>query len=87
MTTLWGPGGARFLDETPLGEAYEYRIESLQDLIGRYDREITEPDRRVHRWLRDDAGYRTIQQLSGVGTPEPAHYPGRFRRGHIVPGG
>jgi len=67
LTTLWGPGGARFLDETPLGEAYEYRIESLRDLIGSYDREITELDQRVHLRVRDDAGYRAIQQLSGVG--------------------
>ncbi len=67
LTTLWGPGGARFLDETPLGEAYEYRVESLRDLIGRYDREITELDQRIHVRLRDDVGYRTIQQLSGVG--------------------
>ena len=67
LTTLWGPGGARFLDETPLGEAYEYRIDSLRDLIGRYEREITELDRRIHLELRDDAGYRAIQQLSGVG--------------------
>ncbi len=67
LTTLWGPGGARFLDDTPLGEAYEYRIESLRDLILSYDREITELDQRVHLRVRDDAGYRAIQQLSGVG--------------------
>jgi transposase len=67
LTTLWGPGGARFLNETPLGEAYGYRIESLQDLISSYDREVTELDRRVHLRLRDDTGYRTVQQLSGVG--------------------
>ena len=67
LTTLWGPGGARFLNETPLGEAYEYRIESLRDLISSYDLEVTELDRRVHLRLRDDTGYRTVQQLSGVG--------------------
>jgi transposase len=67
LTTLWGPGGARFLDQTALGEAYEYRVESLRDLIGVYDREITELDQRVHARLRDDIGYRTIQQLSGLG--------------------
>jgi transposase len=67
LTTLWGPGGARFLDETPLGEAYEYRIESLRDLIVGYDREITELDRRIHLRVGDDVGYRAIQQLSGVG--------------------
>ncbi len=35
--------------------------------FGRYDREITELDGRVHVRLRDDVGYRVIQQLSGVG--------------------
>lgn len=67
LTTLWGPRGARFLDETPLGEAYGYRIDSLRALIGRYEREITELDGRIHLELRADAGYRAIQQLSGVG--------------------
>jgi transposase len=67
LTTLWGPGGARLFEETPLGEAYEYRVESLRDLIGRYDREVTELDGRIHLLLRDDVGYQTLQQLSGVG--------------------
>jgi transposase len=51
----------------PSSTAYEYRIESLRDLIGCYDREITELDGRIHARLRDDVGYRTIQQLPGVG--------------------
>jgi transposase len=51
----------------PLGEAYEYRVESLRDLIGRYDREVTELDGRIHLLLGDDVGYQTLQQLSGVG--------------------
>lgn len=67
LSTLWGPGGARFLEQLSLGDAYEYRVESLRDLIGVYDREITELDRRIHLQLRNDAGYRTIQQLSGIG--------------------
>jgi transposase len=67
LTTLWGPGGARYLEETHLGDAYEYRVESLRDLIGHYDREVTELDGRIHLLLRDDVGYQTLQQLSGVG--------------------
>ncbi len=67
LSTLWGPGGARFLEELSLADAYEYRVESLRDLIGVYDREITELDRRIHLQLRNDVGYRTIQQLSGIG--------------------
>lgn len=67
LSTLWGPGGARFLEQLSLADAYEYRVESLRDLIGVYDREITELDRRIHLQLRNDVGYRTIQQLSGIG--------------------
>lgn len=67
LSTLWGPGGTRFLEQLSLADAYEYRVESLRDLIGVYDREITELDRCIHHQLRNDVGYRTIQQLSGIG--------------------
>jgi transposase len=67
LSTLWGPHGARFLDETPLGEAYGYRIESLRDLIDHYNFEIGRLDPMIHDRLRDDPGYRAIQQISGVG--------------------
>jgi transposase len=67
LTTLWGPGGARFLNETPLGEVHEYRIDSLRDLISSYDREVTELDRRVHLQLRRRHRLSGCQQLSGVG--------------------
>jgi len=67
LVELWGPAGGRFLDETHLGEAYEYRVGSLRDLIGIYDREIKVVDGRIHHQLRDDRGYRAIQMLSGVG--------------------
>jgi len=43
------------------------RVESLRHLIARYDAEIRRLDRQVHLRLRDDVGYQTIQQLSGVG--------------------
>ena len=81
LTTLWGPGGARFLDETPLGEAYEYRIESLQDLIGRYDREITELDRRVHRWLRRRRRLSNHPATIGGGHPRACALPGEVQAG------
>ena len=67
LTEMWGPAGHAFLDETALGDAYEYRLESLRDLIGVYDTEIRRLDERIHRQLRDDVGYRAIQQLNGVG--------------------
>ena len=65
-----GTAGQQFLDETQMGDAYQYRLQSLRDLIAVYDIEIRQLDQRIHRQLRDDVGYRTIQQLNGVG---PVH--------------
>ena len=70
LVEMWGPAGRRFLDETSLGDAYEYRVRSLRDLIEIYNTEIRQLETRVHQQLRDDVGYRTIQQLTGVG---PVH--------------
>ena len=67
---IWGPVGAAYLDEITLGDSYRYRLESLRDLIEIHNREIVELDRRIHQQLRDDTGYRVIQQLNGVG---PVH--------------
>lgn len=67
LTELWGPAGASWLDDQDLGEAYRIRVESLRRLIGRYDTEVTRLDRQVHSRLRDDAGYRAIQHLDGIG--------------------
>lgn len=67
LTELWGPAGSRYLDELSLGDAYQIRVSSLRDVIGVYDGEISELDRRIRHWLRHDPGYRAIQQLKGVG--------------------
>ena len=67
LTELWGPAGARWLDDQQLAAAYQDRIVSLRRLIGHYDREVTRLDRQIHGWLRDDVGYREIQRLDGVG--------------------
>ncbi len=40
LVELWGPAGHAFLNETRMGDAYEYRLESLRDLIEVYDGEI-----------------------------------------------
>ena len=64
---IWWSGGQRWLDGLTLGDAYTNRIESLRDLIGVYDREIGQADARIHARLRDDEGYRAIQQIAGVG--------------------
>jgi transposase len=64
---IWWSGGQRWLDDLELAGAYTNRIESLRDLIELYDREIGQADDRIHRRLRDDPGYRAIQQIAGVG--------------------
>lgn len=67
LTELWGSAGAEWLDSLELTDVYRDRVVSLRRLIGHYDREIQQLDRTIHRWLRDDAGYREIQRLAGVG--------------------
>jgi transposase len=64
---LWGPGGAKFLDEVNVADAYAIRLESLRDLIEAYDREVAMLDRRIAEWLKDDVGYWAIQAIPGVG--------------------
>lgn len=67
LSELWGPTGADWLDGVNLSRAYRYRVESLRGFIGRYDREVDRLDLEIHILLRDDVGYRAIQQLDGVG--------------------
>jgi transposase len=74
LTEMWGPAGGAFLDDTQMGEVYEYRLESLRDLIEVYDTEIHQLQDRIHRRLRNDDGYRTIQQLNGVGPVHAASF-------------
>ncbi len=56
LVEMWGPAGDAFLDDTEMGDAYEYRLESLRDLIEVYDAEIRRLEQRIHRQLRDDVG-------------------------------
>jgi len=67
LKTLWGPAGSDWLDNQNLAEAYQHRVVSLRRLIGRYDIEVSELDRRIHARLADHTGYQVIQQLDGVG--------------------
>ena len=64
---MWGPGGQAQLDALELPHAYALRLESLRDLIDYLDREVAMVDRRIHLELADDAGYRAIQRIDGVG--------------------
>ena len=74
LVEMWGPAGDAFLNETAMGDPYQYRLESLRDLIAVYDTEIRQLDHRVHCQLRDNVGYRTIQQLNGVGRVHAAAF-------------
>jgi len=67
---MFGPGGNTQLDALELAPAYTNRIESLRDLVERYDREVAMFERLIHQQLRDHTGYQAIQALTGA-----AHTP------------
>ena len=67
VNDLWGVAGPVWLDQLDLPRAYTTRIESIRDLVEVYDREIDMLEREIHRELKDDAGYRAIQAIPGVG--------------------
>lgn len=67
LGVIWGPQGQRWLDDLRLGDAYTNRVEVLRDLVAVFDTQIDQSDARIHRLLRNDPGYRTIQHIGGVG--------------------
>jgi transposase len=67
LSELWGPAGAGWLNDLELAAAYQCRVESLRELIAHHDNEVDRLDGLVHGLLRDDVGYRVIQQLDGIG--------------------
>jgi len=67
LVEMWGPAGSAYLDSLDLADAYALRVDSLRDLIEVFDEEIHTLDKRIHQQLKDDVGYKTIQQLNGVG--------------------
>jgi transposase len=67
QTRMFGPGGNAQLDAMAMTESYATRVESLRDLIGRYDREVTMLEGQIHRQLRHHRGYQAIQAIDGVG--------------------
>jgi transposase len=64
---MFGPSGQVLLDEMDFPGPYGLRVESLRDLLEIYDRELALLEREIHRWLKDDVGYRAIQALHGIG--------------------
>src|SRR6266536_4157305 len=67
LTDMFCAAGQRELDRMELGDVFVIRVESLRDLIERYDREVVMLERRIHELVRDDRGYHAIQALDGVG--------------------
>ncbi|MGH9043566.1 MAG: IS110 family transposase [Acidimicrobiales bacterium] len=67
MTDLFGVAGTHLLETVHLAPAYAARVESLRDLIETFDRQVKIFERDVERELKDDAGYRAIQVIPGVG--------------------
>jgi transposase len=64
---MFGEAGGVQLDTMALADPYVVRVESLRDLIEVYDREVAMLERKIHTQLRDDAGYRAIQAIHGIG--------------------
>jgi transposase len=64
---IWGPAGQTWLDELRLGDAYCDRIESLRELIERYDRQIEQCDTRINWRLKGDPRFEALQRIGGVG--------------------
>lgn len=67
MTDLFGVAGRVLLAKAPLAPAYAARVESLLDPMESFDRQVQIFERDVARQLADDAGYRAIQAIPGVG--------------------
>ena len=67
VNDLWGPGGTAYLNGLELDDGYHIRVESLRDLVEHCNREVAMLERVIHQRLRDDAGYRAIQAIDGVG--------------------
>jgi transposase len=64
---MFGPGGQAQLDSLEIPTSFMARIDSLRELIDLYDREVATFERATHQQLKDDAGYKAIQKIQGVG--------------------
>jgi transposase len=64
---MFGLGGTAQLNSLELPAAYDWRLKSLRDLVGVYDKEVTRLDRAIAVRMKNDRGYRAIQAIDGVG--------------------
>ena len=67
VADMFGGKGNAQLDGMAMADNYATRVESLRDLIGLYDREVTMLEGQIHQQLRHHRGYQAIQALDGVG--------------------
>jgi len=67
MSDVFGKRGCQLLDDVALATAFRIRVDSLRELIDRVDQELVMVEECAHRGLRDDPGFRAIQQIPGVG--------------------
>ena len=66
-TEMFGPAGQAQLDAMDLAPSFSVRVDSLRDLIRVYDKEVASLEAEIHRLLKGDPGYETIQVIPGVG--------------------
>jgi transposase len=85
LVELWGPAGTAYLDSLDMGDAYALRVDSLRDLVDVFDEEIRQLERRIHDRLKNDVGYRVIQQLNGVGRVHAAVFSAEIGDVHRFP--
>jgi transposase len=78
MSDLFGKAGMALLAEAPLARSYRLRVASLLDLIDAYDGEVASFTRRIGEQLADNAGYRAIQAIPGVGPTFAAIFVGEI---------
>lgn len=64
---LFGVAGRSFLDTVPLDGAYRMRVDSLLELIDRFDDQVADFEELVADVLADHPGYHAIQAIPGVG--------------------
>ena len=64
---MFGLGGTAQLNALDLPGGYAWRLKSLRDLIGVYDKEVARLDKTIAAQMRHDRGSRAIQAIDGVG--------------------
>jgi transposase len=67
VSDLFCVSGARQLAALPLPEVFRARVDSQLRVLDALDREIERFDKQIRTVLRDDPGYKVIQQVPGVG--------------------